>query len=75
MTQRGSTSIANEASYMGERSQRWRKALRFSALRLLNEVQRLRQIADYIGDPPSLEDATRAVEQAEVFVAAMRARL
>ncbi len=43
--------------------------------RALNEVQRLRQIADYIGDPPSLEDAKRAVEQAEVFVAAMRARI
>ncbi len=43
--------------------------------RALNEVQRLRQIADYIGDPPSLDDATRAVQQAEVFVTAMRARL
>jgi uncharacterized protein (UPF0332 family) len=41
--------------------------------RALNEVQRLRQIADYLGDPPSLEDATWAVEQAGVFVAAMRA--
>jgi len=43
--------------------------------RALNEVQRLRQIADYLGDPPSLEDATWAVEQAGVFVAAMRTRI
>jgi uncharacterized protein (UPF0332 family) len=43
--------------------------------RAINQVQRLRQIADYVGDPPSLEDATWAVAQAEAFVAAMRARL
>ena len=41
--------------------------------RALNEVQRLRQIADYVGDPPALEDATWAVEQAGAFVAAMQA--
>jgi uncharacterized protein (UPF0332 family) len=39
--------------------------------RSINQVQRLRQIADYVGEAPSLEDATRAVEQAETFVAAM----
>jgi uncharacterized protein (UPF0332 family) len=43
--------------------------------RAINQVQRLRQIADYVGDPPSLEDATWAVAQAEAFVTAMRARL
>lgn len=40
--------------------------------RALNEVQRLRQIADYVGDPPTPRDATWAVEQAATFVAAMR---
>jgi uncharacterized protein (UPF0332 family) len=40
--------------------------------RAINQVQRLRQIADYVGDPPSLDDATWAVAQAETFVAAMR---
>ena len=40
----------------------------------LNKVQRLRQLADYTGDPVSLEDATWAVEQAEAFVAAMRSK-
>jgi uncharacterized protein (UPF0332 family) len=43
--------------------------------RSINKVQSLRQIADYVGDPPSLEDATWAVEHAERFVAAMRSRL
>jgi hypothetical protein len=32
-------------------------------------VQRLRQLADYVGDPPSLEDATLAVAEAKTFVA------
>jgi uncharacterized protein (UPF0332 family) len=40
----------------------------------LNKVQRLRQLADYTGDPVNLEDATWAVEQAEAFVAAMRSK-
>lgn len=40
--------------------------------RSLNQVQRLRQIADYVGDPPSLEDAHWAMAQAEAFVAALR---
>jgi uncharacterized protein (UPF0332 family) len=40
----------------------------------LNKVHRLRQVADYIGDPVSHEDATWAVEQAEAFVDAMRAK-
>ena len=43
--------------------------------RSINQVQRLRQIADYVGDPPSLEDAAWAVAQAETFVAVVRARL
>ncbi|PPQ26064.1 HEPN domain-containing protein [Rhodopila globiformis] len=43
--------------------------------RAINQVQRLRQIADYVGDPPSLDDATWAVAQADAFVAAMRARV
>ena len=42
--------------------------------RAINQVQRLRQIADYVGDPPSLEDAKRAVAQAEAFIAALRVR-
>ena len=40
----------------------------------LNAVQRLRQIADYSGDVVSLEDATRAVERAEAFAAAIKAK-
>ena len=43
--------------------------------RALNQVQRLRQIADYVGDPPSLEEATWAVTQAEAFVLAMRTKI
>jgi uncharacterized protein (UPF0332 family) len=39
--------------------------------RSFNKVQRLRQLADYVGDPPSLEDATLAVAEAKTFVAAM----
>jgi uncharacterized protein (UPF0332 family) len=42
--------------------------------RAINQVQRLRQIADYVGDPPSLADATWAVEQADAFVVTMRIR-
>jgi uncharacterized protein (UPF0332 family) len=38
----------------------------------LNKVQRFRQIADYSGDPVSVENAEWAVEQAEAFVAAVR---
>jgi uncharacterized protein (UPF0332 family) len=39
--------------------------------RCFNKVQRLRQLADYVGDPPSLEDATLAVAEAKTFVAAI----
>jgi uncharacterized protein (UPF0332 family) len=39
--------------------------------RSINKVQRLRQLADYVGDPPSLEDATLAVAEAKTFVAAI----
>jgi uncharacterized protein (UPF0332 family) len=39
--------------------------------RSINKVQRLRQLADYVGDPPSLEDATLAVAEAKAFVAAI----
>ena len=39
--------------------------------RSLNKVQRLRQLADYVGDAPSIEDATLAVAEAKTFVAAV----
>ena len=42
--------------------------------RVLNQVERLRRLADYIGDPVSFDDAAWAVEQAETFVEAMRAK-
>jgi uncharacterized protein (UPF0332 family) len=42
--------------------------------RALNKVQRLRQLADYTGDPVSLEDARWAVEQAQAFVEAIRSK-
>jgi uncharacterized protein (UPF0332 family) len=38
----------------------------------LNKVERLRRLADYTGDPVSLDDARWAVGQAEAFVEAMR---
>ena len=38
--------------------------------RSFNKVQRLRQLADYVGDAPSIEDATLAVAEAKTFVAA-----
>ena len=40
----------------------------------LNKVQNLRQLADYSGDPVALEDTAWAVERAEAFVVAVRAR-
>jgi len=40
----------------------------------LNQVERLRLLADYTGDPVSLEDATWAVAQAEAFLAAIRTK-
>jgi uncharacterized protein (UPF0332 family) len=40
--------------------------------RSLNQVQRLRQLADYTGEPISTEDAAWAVEQAEAFVATIK---
>lgn len=40
----------------------------------LNAVQRVRQIADYSGDPVDDEKAAWAVERAEAFVAAVRHR-
>jgi uncharacterized protein (UPF0332 family) len=40
----------------------------------LNKVQRIRQIADYSGDPVNLADAEWAVARAEAFVAAITAR-
>lgn len=42
--------------------------------RSLNQVQHLRQLADYVGDPVTIEDAAWAVAQAEAFVAAMQAK-
>lgn len=38
----------------------------------LNKVQRLRQLADYSGDPLKHDDAAWAVQQAGAFVAAIR---
>ncbi len=40
----------------------------------LNAVQRLRRIADYSGDFVSAKDATWASQQAEEFIAAIRAK-
>jgi uncharacterized protein (UPF0332 family) len=40
----------------------------------LNKVEDLRLIADYKGDAITLEDAGWAVEQADLFVAAVRSR-
>ena len=37
----------------------------------INKVERLRRLADYTGDPISESDARWAVEQANIFVAAM----
>jgi uncharacterized protein (UPF0332 family) len=42
--------------------------------RSINKVQRLRQLADYVGDPPSLEDAAQAVADSKSFVAAIDSR-
>ena len=42
--------------------------------RQINRVEQLRLRSDYIGDPPPLEDATSALEQAESFVAAIAER-
>jgi uncharacterized protein (UPF0332 family) len=39
-----------------------------------NKVQRLRQLADYTGDPVGIPDATWAIEQAEIFVRAVGAK-
>ena len=38
----------------------------------LNQVQDMRLLADYSAEPPVLDDATWAVQQAEAFVIAMR---
>ena len=40
----------------------------------INKAQRFRQIADYSGDPVSSENARWAVEHAENFVAAIKAK-
>jgi uncharacterized protein (UPF0332 family) len=40
--------------------------------KVLNQVQQLRLVADYTGEPPEVEKAQWAVEQAEDFVAAIR---
>jgi uncharacterized protein (UPF0332 family) len=39
----------------------------------LNQVERLRLLADYTGDPVGADDSAWAVDQAELFVAAIRA--
>ena len=43
--------------------------------RTLNQVQQLRMLADYIDEPPALEDVAWAVEQAEAFVSDIKAKL
>jgi uncharacterized protein (UPF0332 family) len=43
--------------------------------RALNQVQQLRLVADYTGDPPEMEKTQWAVEQAEAFVAAIRSMI
>jgi uncharacterized protein len=40
--------------------------------RAFNKVQDMRQLADYSAEPPPLDDAQGAVEQADAFVAAIR---
>jgi len=40
--------------------------------RSLNRAEEIRLVADYLGDSVKLDDAREMVEQAEVFVAAMR---
>jgi uncharacterized protein (UPF0332 family) len=42
--------------------------------RSFNQVQRLRQLADYTGDSVSVDDATWALDQADAFVAAVKAK-
>ena len=39
---------------------------------VINKVEHLRRLADYTGEPISLEEATWAVEQAASFVATLR---
>jgi uncharacterized protein (UPF0332 family) len=41
--------------------------------RSLNKVEELRLLADYKGDPISLEDAARAVDQAQIFLQEIQA--
>ena len=43
--------------------------------RVLNQVEHVRQLADYVCQAPSFEDATWAVDEATTFVAAIRATL
>jgi uncharacterized protein (UPF0332 family) len=42
--------------------------------RSFNQVHRLRQLADYTGDPVSVDDATWALDQAEAFVTAIKSQ-
>ena len=41
----------------------------------LNKVERLRLLADYTGDPVTIDDATWAVAQAAAFITAVRSSL
>lgn len=43
--------------------------------RAFNRAQEIRLMADYTAEPPTFEDAARAVEQADTFVAAVRETL
>jgi uncharacterized protein (UPF0332 family) len=41
--------------------------------RLLNRAEEIRLVADYKGDSVELSDAKEMIEQAEIFIAALRA--
>lgn len=43
--------------------------------RAFNKVQNIRQLADHSTEPPPLDDAQGAIEQAEAFVAAIRSMI
>jgi uncharacterized protein (UPF0332 family) len=42
--------------------------------RALNRVHHLRQLADYLGDPVSIGDATESFDHAQAFVAAIKTK-
>jgi uncharacterized protein (UPF0332 family) len=42
--------------------------------RALNRVHHLRQLADYLGDPVTIEDAAESFAHAQAFIAAVKAK-